>query len=67
MRYARDPNPAHNAIFPICNKEMDGAIHILAGCQGKHMKVVYINRHNRAEQYVLSKKQSPKRQMATTT
>jgi hypothetical protein len=48
MRYARDPNPAHNANCPICNKGIDGASHILAGCQDKHMKAFYINRHNRA-------------------
>ena len=48
MSYARDPHPAHDANCPICNKGMDGAGHILAGCQDNHMKGFYINRHNRA-------------------
>ena len=48
MRYARDPNPAHDANCPIYNKGIDGASHILAGCHDKQMKAFYINRHNRA-------------------
>ena len=35
MRYASDPNPAHDANCPICNKGIDGASHILAGCHDK--------------------------------
>jgi ribonuclease HI len=48
MRYAADPNPAHDANCPICKQGMDGAGHILAGCKDPHMKGFYINRHNRA-------------------
>ena len=46
--YARDPKPATNPFCPICKCGVDGASHILAGCQDAHMKGFYINRHNRA-------------------
>ena len=40
--------PATNPFCPICKCGVDGASHILAGCQDRQMKGFYINRHNRA-------------------
>ena len=44
--------PTREATCPVCHRGLDGAGHILGGCEHPELRAIYISRHNQAVQII---------------